>query len=75
MAERGNGGLAARGSISAEGIGMFVAFLDSQRVEHRRHHALHRLAELRSSESFSELPEDLRRRIGELVEESRNPQR
>jgi hypothetical protein len=58
---------AAWSAISAEGIGMLVAFLDSQRVENRRHHALHRLAELRSSDSFRELPEDPRERISELI--------
>jgi hypothetical protein len=32
--------------ISAEGIGMLVAFLDSHRVEQRRYRALRRLSEL-----------------------------
>ena len=67
MEEQRNRGQAAGSAISAEGVGMLVAFLDSQRIENRRQHALHRLAELRSSDAFRELPEDLRQRISELI--------
>jgi hypothetical protein len=56
-------------AVSAEGIGMLVAFLDTRRIEHRRPEALHRLAVLRRSDAFDELPEDLRQRIRELVGE------
>jgi hypothetical protein len=59
--------------ISPEGIGMLVAFLDTRRMEQRRSQALHRLAALRATKGFADLPEDLRTRIRELIEESEQP--
>ena len=57
-------------SISPESVGLLVAFLDSNRLEHRRQYALRRLRELRASENFASLPEDLRQRIREIAGES-----
>jgi hypothetical protein len=70
LEERNGDEPAAGSAISAEGVGMHVAFLDSRRVEYRRYQALHRLVELQSSEAFGELPEDLRQRIVEMIAES-----
>jgi hypothetical protein len=59
--------------ISAEGIGMLVAFLETRRMEQRRYRALRRLAALEASETFDDLPEDLRQRIHDLVAEYDKP--
>jgi hypothetical protein len=70
MEDERNGAGPEIAGISAEGIGMLVAFLESHRMQQRRHQALHRLTELQSREAFLELPDDLRQRIRELIAES-----
>ena len=67
--EDGENGTAAE-PVSAEGIGMLVAFLDKGEMNRRRPQALQRLATLRASDAFNDLPKDLRLRIRELVAES-----
>jgi len=53
--------------ISAEGAATLVAFLDTGAIDHRRYTIVNRLRRLHDSDQFATLPEDLRKRIREIV--------
>jgi hypothetical protein len=53
--------------ITAEGVGMLVALLDTNHLEHRRLEAVQRLREVEASALCAYLPEELRQRVREIV--------
>ena len=61
-----------RAPSSPASVGLLVAFLDSNRLEQRRHYALRRLRELQASESFASLPDDLQQRIHEILDDAQS---
>ena len=56
--------------VSAEAVGALVAFLDSRGVDRRRYRILSRLRALHDSDDFAKLPDDLRERVREIVDEA-----
>ena len=58
------------GSISAEAAGTLVWLLDNRGVDRRRYAIVNRLRRLRDSEEFATLPEALRERVRELIDET-----
>lgn len=57
--------------ISAEEAGMLVWLLDAEgAVDRRRSPIVNRLRLLRDSEEFADLPESLRQRVREIVDET-----
>jgi hypothetical protein len=58
------------GSISAEAAGTLVWLLDNQGVDRRRYAIVNRLRRLRDSEEFATLPESLRQRVREIIDET-----
>jgi hypothetical protein len=58
------------GSISAEAAGTLVWLLENQGVDRRRYAIVNRLRRLRDSEDFATLPEFLRQRVREIIDES-----
>lgn len=60
----------SRAAVSVEAIGQLIAYLDMNGLQRRRPQAVQRLRGLRDSEAFSTLPDDLRARIRELVDEA-----
>lgn len=55
---------------SAEKAGTLVWLLDHQPVDRRRYAIVNRLRRLRDSDEFAALPEVLRERVRELVDEA-----
>ena len=49
---------------------MLIALLDSGALEHRRSLIVNRLRQLHDSEDFASLPEDLRERIQQIIDDS-----
>jgi hypothetical protein len=56
--------------VSPEAAGALIRFLESGALQSRRHTVLWRLRNLRDSEDFPSLPEDLQQKIREVVAES-----
>jgi len=54
-------------TISTEAVGALVAFLDSSGLDRRRYSVASRLRDIRDSDQFAALPEDLRERIREVL--------
>jgi hypothetical protein len=60
-----------KGPISAEEAGTLVWLLDAEgAVDRRRFSIVNRLRLLRDSEEFADLPESLRQRVREIVDET-----
>lgn len=57
-------------TLSTEAVGGLVAFLDSSGLDRRRYSAAIRLRNIRDSDQFDTLPEDLRERIREILADS-----
>ena len=53
----------------AESVGMLMALLDAGALDRRRYTIVNRLRRLHDSEDFASLPEDLRERIQELIDD------
>lgn len=53
--------------ISAQGVGALLSFLDTPAIESRRYFVVRRLRQLRDSDEFASLPEDLQVRVREIV--------
>jgi hypothetical protein len=58
------------GPISAEAVGTLVAFYDTHAFKQRRYTIVQRLRALRDSAAFETLPEDLRQRVREIVDQA-----
>ena len=58
------------GSTSAETAGTLVWLLDNQPVDRRRYAIVNRLRRLHDSDEFAALPEALRERVRELIDEA-----
>jgi hypothetical protein len=58
------------GAISAEAAGTLVWLLDNKGVDRRRYSMVNRLRRLRDSDDFAALPEALRERVREIIDES-----
>ena len=56
--------------ISTESAERLVALLDTGAIDRRRYTMVNRLRRLHDSDHFATLPEDLRRRIREIVADS-----
>jgi hypothetical protein len=56
-------------TLSAHAIETLVWLLD-RGVDHRRYRMVSRLRSVRDSDEFATLPEDLRRRVSQIVAES-----
>jgi hypothetical protein len=56
--------------MSAESAGTLVWLLDNQNIDRRRYAMVNRLRRLRDSDEFADLPEALRERVREIVEEA-----
>lgn len=69
MSTRAPGGSPDR-PISVEAVGALVAFLDSSGLDRRRYTVANRLRRVRESDAFATLPEDLRERIRDLLDEN-----
>jgi hypothetical protein len=59
-----------KGAISAEAAGTLVWLLDKQPVDRRRYSMVNRLRRLRDSDDFAALPEALRERVREIIDET-----
>jgi hypothetical protein len=57
-------------AISAEAAGTLVWLLDTEGVDRRRYAILSRLRSLRDSDEFAALPESLRRRVREIIDQA-----
>jgi hypothetical protein len=57
-------------TTSAETAGTLVWLLDKQPVDRRRYAIVNRLRRLRDSDEFAALPEALRERVRELIDET-----
>jgi hypothetical protein len=57
-------------ATSAETAGTLVWLLDKQPVDRRRYAIVNRLRRLRDSDEFAALPEVLRERVRELIDEA-----
>ena len=55
--------------FSAEAVGTLVAFVQMNGFEERRRTVLRRLERIRDSDGFGSLPDDLRERVREIVEQ------
>jgi hypothetical protein len=53
----------------AESVGMLMALLDAGALDNRRYTIVNRLRRLHDSEDFASLPEDLRERIQQIVDD------
>jgi hypothetical protein len=58
------------GWLAGTGVGMLISLLDSGAIDHRRYLIVKRLRQLRDSEDFTSLPEDLRERIQQIIDDS-----
>lgn len=58
------------GAISAEAAGTLVWLLDQEGVDRRRYSIVNRLRRLRDSDEFTNLPESLRQRVREIIDET-----
>jgi hypothetical protein len=57
-------------TISAEAAGTLVWLLDTEAVDRRRYSIVNRLRRLRDSDEFGTLPETLRARVREIIDEA-----
>jgi hypothetical protein len=57
-------------ATSAEKAGTLVWLLDNQPIDRRRYAMVNRLRRLRDSDEFAALPETLRERVRELIDET-----
>jgi hypothetical protein len=65
-----NEGERKREGISAEAAGTLVWLLDNQPVDRRRYAMVNRLRRLRDSDDFATLPQALRERVREIIDET-----
>jgi hypothetical protein len=59
-----------KGALSAEAAGTLVWLLGNEGVDRRRYSMVNRLRRLRESDEFADLPESLRERVRELIDET-----
>ena len=59
-----------KGAISAEAAGTLVWLLDNEGVDRRRYSMVNRLRRLRDNDDFAVLPEALRERVREIIDET-----
>lgn len=57
--------------VSAEAVETLVWLAESKGVDRRRYRIVNRLRSVRDSDEFATLPEDLRKRVREIVADSR----
>jgi hypothetical protein len=60
----------AKGPVSPEAVGTLIWLLDSDSVDRRRFSILNRLRTVRDSDEFQSLPDALREKVRQLVDES-----
>jgi hypothetical protein len=54
----------------AESVGLLISLLDAGALDNRRYAVVSRLRRLHDSEDFASLPDDLRARIREIIDDS-----
>lgn len=60
----------AKGPVSPEAVGTLIWLLDSDSVDRRRFSILNRLMTVRDSDEFQSLPDALREKGAQIVDES-----